>query len=119
MPIRLGTTLKINNDKLNVIYTDLYNKLNSSKSWKNTINNDEIVYTTQYPQIGNNIYDNCDLKVKTIIKRVVGDNTIVGENGMIYVLNDKNSISFNKIPQELYNEPIMLGQLLELLKETE
>lgn len=114
MPIKVGTDFNLEENKLSILYSNLFKCLNVAKAWVNSSNSSQIVYTTKTPMVGDNIYKDFDLTKNSVISQIVSETTIVDDGGVIYTIDATKNSYFNDIPQETKHEYVTVNDFLDI-----
>ncbi len=112
MPIKVGTDFSLEENKLSILYSNLFKCLNVAKAWVNNSDSSQIVYTTRIPIVGDNTYKDFDLTKNSVISQVVSETTIVDDKGIIYTMDTTKDSHFNDIPQETKHEYVTVNDFL-------
>lgn len=114
MPIKVGTDFELDQNKLSIIYRNLFYSLNVAKAWVNNSDKSIVVYTTKNPIVGDNIYKDFDLTINSTVSQIVSETTIVDSNGVIYTFDDAKNGHFNYIPKETKHEYVTVNDFLNI-----
>ena len=114
MPIKVGTDFELDQNKLSIIYRNLFFSLNVAKAWVNNSDKSVVVYTTKNPMVGDNLYKDLDLTKTSTVSQVVSDTTIMDSNGVIYTIDSTKNSHFNYIPNETKHEYVTVNDFLEI-----
>lgn len=117
MPIKVGTDFSLEENKLSIIYRNLFKSLNVAKAWVNNSNSSQIVYTTKNPLVGDNTYKDFDLTKDSVISQIISETTMVDENGVIFTVDSTKNSYFNDIPEETKHEYVTVNDFLGITIE--
>ena len=109
MQVAIGNELKIENNKVNAYYNNLFKKLNVAKAWTNA-QAGITIYTTQNPIANDKTYSDLELTEYSTVQSCDGL-TLTDENRTYDADDDKNS-SFKAIPDAASHEIVKVADIL-------